>query len=196
MRRFAARRWLVGAAALALLAATAGAVAAKGEGAEPEKREALLADVAKRLGIEETKLRDAFAAAAIARVDAALGAGEITEERAARAKARIQAGKLPKLAHPHGKDGFAFGRRGHGPPLIPRGREKFRGPLAPAAAYLGLTQRELLVQLRHGESLADVARAEGKSVAGLKQAILNALTADLNEHVEALVERSPPLRRP
>lgn len=199
-RRFASRRWLAAGLVVALLAATGGALAAKGDGTKEQNREALLNDVAKRLGIDAAKLEAAFEAAAIARVDAALAAGEINEKKAARAKERIRAGKGPLLAgkrhHPRGL-GFGARGRGHGPPLLMHGPRKFRGPLAPAARYLGLTRQELLAELRDGDSLADVARAKGKSVDGLKQAILSALTADLKEHVDALVDRSPTFgRRP
>ena len=76
------------------------------------------------------------------------------------------------------------------------GKHRDGGPFAPAAKYLGLTQEQLLTQLRDGKSLADIAKAQGKSVDGLKQAILADLTADLKEHVDNLVDRSAPFRRP
>ena len=197
--RFASRRWLAAGVVVALLAATGGALAAKGDGTKGQSHEALLNDAAKRLGIDPVELEAAFEAAAIARVDAALAAGEIGEKKAARAKERIRAGKGRLFAgrpHPHAL-GFGAGGRGHGPPLLMHSARKFRGALAPAARYLGLTPPELRAELRDGKSLADVARAKGKSVDGLKQAILSALTADLEEHVDALVERSPTFgRRP
>ena len=203
MNRFASRRWLAAGAVVAVLAATGGALAAKGDGAKRPDRNAVLNDVAKRLGIDAAKLKGAFKAAALARVDAALAAGDITSEQAARAKARINAGEAPLLAPPRGPrdpHGFAFGRRGHGGPALGmpglRGRgAKEGGPFAAAAKFLGLTQQELLTQIRDGKSLADVARAKGKSVDDLKQAILSALTADLKEHVDKLVERSGPFGR-
>jgi len=48
------------------------------------------------------------------------------------------------------------------------------------AAYLGLSQAQLLSQLRSGKSLAEVATAQGKSVSGLKNAILAAATSQIN----------------
>ena len=200
MKRMASRRWIVVGVAAALLAATGGALAAKGDDSKRPNRDALLNDVAKRLGVDAATLKSAFKAAAIARVDAALAAGDITAKQAEKAKARINAGDAPLLAPPRGPrgpHGFAFGRRGHGgPPLGLPGIHRNGGPFAPAAKYLGLTQEQLLTQLRDGKSLADVAKAQGKSVDGLKQAILSALTADLKEHVDKLVERSAPFRRP
>lgn len=48
-------------------------------------------------------------------------------------------------------------------------------PMAAAADYLGLSQTELVGELRSGSSLAEVAQAEGKSVAGLEDAMLSAM---------------------
>lgn len=52
--------------------------------------------------------------------------------------------------------------------------------LTAAADYLGVSQPQLLSQLQAGKSLADVATAQGKSVAGLKDAILAAMTSRIN----------------
>jgi hypothetical protein len=49
-----------------------------------------------------------------------------------------------------------------------------------AAAYLGLSQAQLRAQLQSGKSLADVAKARGKSVSGLENAILAAMTSWIN----------------
>jgi hypothetical protein len=57
------------------------------------------------------------------------------------------------------------------------------GLLAAAAAYLGLSEEELRNALEGGKSLADVATAQGKSVEGLKQALLDGAKADLDEAV-------------
>jgi hypothetical protein len=49
-----------------------------------------------------------------------------------------------------------------------------------AADYVGLSQAQLRSELESGKSLADVARAQGKSVSGLKGAILGAATRWVN----------------
>lgn len=49
-----------------------------------------------------------------------------------------------------------------------------------AADYLGLSQAQLHSQLQSGKSLADVAAAQGKSVSGLKNAMLAAMTSRIN----------------
>jgi hypothetical protein len=49
-----------------------------------------------------------------------------------------------------------------------------------AADYLGLTLTQLRTQLHSGHSLAGIARAQGKPVPGLKDAILAAMTSRIN----------------
>jgi hypothetical protein len=49
-----------------------------------------------------------------------------------------------------------------------------------AADYLGLSQAQLQAQLQSGKSLADIARAQGKPVSGLKDTILAAMTSRIN----------------
>lgn len=57
----------------------------------------------------------------------------------------------------------------------PRAAKLQRGLLPVSAAYLDLTSVALRRELRSGKSLAQVATAKGKSVDGLKAALLNAL---------------------
>ena len=69
-----------------------------------------------------------------------------------------------------------------GPPAGARGA---RAPHfgAAVASYLGLTRTELRTQLRSGKSLAQIATAQGKTVAGLKAAILAAAKTRLDKAV-------------
>ena len=53
-----------------------------------------------------------------------------------------------------------------------------------AAAYLGVTEAQLREALRDGRSLADVAKAEGKPVGGLVDALVREQTARLDEAVQ------------
>ena len=50
----------------------------------------------------------------------------------------------------------------------------------PVADYLGLSQAKVSSELQSGKSLADVARAQGKPVAGLKTTILSTVTSQVN----------------
>ncbi len=64
------------------------------------------------------------------------------------------------------------------------GRFGFRGAgLDAAASYLGLTDMQLLQQLGAGKSLAEIAAAKGKTVAGLEQA----MTAPVKKALDAAV---------
>jgi hypothetical protein len=53
-------------------------------------------------------------------------------------------------------------------------------PTAAAAGYLGLSQTDLQAQLQGGQSFADVAAAQGKPVSGLVEAMLAAITSNLD----------------
>jgi hypothetical protein len=58
-------------------------------------------------------------------------------------------------------------------------------PIAAAADYVGLSVDQLAQQLDNGKSLADVAKAQGKSVDGLEQALIGAARSDLDKSVTA-----------
>jgi polyhydroxyalkanoate synthesis regulator phasin len=103
-----------------------------------------------------------------------------------------------------------------GPPGGLHVRAGFFGPAV--ATYLGLSETELRSQLENGKTLAEIATAQGKSVDGLKAAILaeakshldeavaagkltsaqaEQLLADLKSHIDDLVNRTgPPHPRP
>ena len=52
--------------------------------------------------------------------------------------------------------------------------------MAAAADYLGLSLTDLRADLQGGKSLADVAAAQGKSVSGLEDAMIAAMTTHLD----------------
>ena len=56
---------------------------------------------------------------------------------------------------------------------------------AAVATYLGLTQAELKAQLESGKSLAEIAKAQGKSVDGLKKALATEMQKKLDAAVKA-----------
>ena len=156
------------AVALSLLAVAGVAVAASGAFDPKAERDSFLNDVASNLGVERSKLDDALQKAASARVDAALAAGRITQAQADEMKQRIEAGDGLFLAGP-----WMGGHPGH----------HELHSLA-AASYLGLTEAELRTQLESGKSLADVAKAQGKSVDGLKKALVFDVKAKLDQAVK------------
>lgn len=170
MKRFKTRKTLaVAAAALVVVGGGGAALAAQGSSSPGQS---FLDSVAKHLGISSQELEDATKAAAIDQVDQALADGRITEEQAQQFKDRIESGDAPPFFGPF------FGRFPH--PGIPLFGER----LSAAADYLGLAESELREKLNDGQTLAEVAKAEGKSVDGLEAAIV----ADATQRVDQLVE--------
>ena len=114
-----------------------------------------------------------------------------------------ESGELPLLGAP----GFRHG---------PGGPHEFLHGLDAAASYLGLNEAQLHSRLESGKTLAEIAKAQGKSVAGLKDALVKdakakldaavkagrlssaeeqRILADLQQHVDDLVNGTLPDRR-
>ena len=175
MKRFRSRKTLtIAIAALAVIGGSGAAIAAA-QGSS-SRGQSFLDSVAKHLGISSQKLEDATKAAAIDQVDAALKESKITKAQADELKARIQSGEFPPFAGPLFGPRFGHFHRGGPPP--------FGEKLSAAADYLGLTQAELRTKLSAGRTLADIAKASGKSVDGLKKAILDEAEKNLDQLVE------------
>jgi hypothetical protein len=181
MKNVTSKRALVAASALSLVVGAGGAIAAsKGS---PTRGDGFLARVAGHLGISTQKLEDATKAAAIDQVNADLEAGRITKAQADELKARIEKGGVPlyfggphRFA-PHRFGPHRFGDFGH----VPFGAH---GHLSAAADYLGLTVPQLFQKLANGQSLADVAKAQNRSLDGLKKAIVDGAKKDLDQAVK------------
>lgn len=171
MRQINSKRVLAAASALSLAVGAGGAIAAsKGSSSNGQS---FLSRVADHLGISTQKLEDATKAAAIDQVEADLKAGKITKAQADELKARIRQGGAPFLfGGPHRFGGP--GRLHHAP----------FGHLSAAADYLGLTVPALLEKLSSGQSLAEIAKAQDKSVDGLKKAMVADAKARLDKAVE------------
>jgi hypothetical protein len=184
------RKVVAGLTGIAVLAGAGGVYAASNDGADKDSK-AFSNDVAKRLDVSPEKLDSAVQGAFQDRLDAAVKAGKLTQK---------QADEIAKRAKENG--GVHIGGPGFGPggPGGPGGRGEmhFRGgPGGPgddgpfgaafdaAAKYLGLTKDELRKKVEPGKtSLADVAKAQNKDVAGLKSAIKDAIKAKLDKAVK------------
>src|SRR4051794_2937126 len=101
------RRVAIAAAGLAVAAGGGVAIAATTGSSPKEREQAVLDDAAGRLGTTPDKLRDALNAAEDAQLDAAVKAGELTQEQADAIKARRAQSGLVLGARP---DGHGFGR--------------------------------------------------------------------------------------
>jgi hypothetical protein len=175
MKNLNSKRALVAASALSLVVGAGGAIAASKGSAT--RGDGFLARVAGHLGISTQKLEDATKAAAIDQVNADLKAGRITQAQADAMKAQIEKGGVPLFFG--GPGPHRFGDFGHRAPFAPHDH------LSSAADYLGLTVPQLFRKLANGQSLADVAKAQHKSVNGLKQAILDGAKKDLDQAVKS-----------
>ena len=108
LNRLATKRTLVvGAVVLAVCVGAGAAIAATKDVFDPkEEQEAFQAAVAEKLGVTTTELQNAYKAAALEQVDAAVAAGRLTEEQADAIRERIESGDF---LGPHFGFGFGFG---------------------------------------------------------------------------------------
>ena len=159
------KRGLAAALALTILwAAQAGAAAAP---ARENGGSGFAADVARHLGVPEAKLKQAVTAARLDRVRSLLRQGRITEADAKTLEQAIRDGRWPAmLKHRHAR---AFGRK----------------MVRQTAAYVGLSPEAFVARLREGQSPAAIATAQGRTPAGLEQA----LVAKAKEQIANAVRR-------
>jgi hypothetical protein len=121
-----------------------------------------LAQLATANGKTAAGLVQALVDDAEAGLEALVAAGWLTQAQADRAVERITKGLTT---------------------LVNEGPKARKGPLDPAATYLGLKTVELHAALRSGKSLAEIATEQGKTVEGL----VEALTADAKAKLAAAV---------
>ena len=160
---------IAGAAALLSAAGAGAAVAASQDSSPSSESKAVIDDAAKQLGIPSSKLSDALKKALSDRVDAAVAAGRVTKAEGDALKARIQSNDFPLFGGHH----RGFGHFG------------FIGRLESAAGYIGITEAQLRTELESGKSLAQIAKAHGKSVDGLIDALVAAAKDKLDNAVSA-----------
>ena len=162
-------RWIAGAVAGLAVAGGGAAFAATQLTSPKQENEAVLNDAANQLGVQPSALSAALKKALENRVDAAVTAGRLTKGQGDELKQRIESGDVPLFAGP----GLGFHHEG------------VFGGLDAAASYLGLTEAQLRTQLESGKSLADVAKAQGKTVDGLVQALVDSAKKKLDAAVSA-----------
>jgi transposase-like protein len=166
MRR---KHLIAGAATVAALAGGTAAVAATGD--EKAAEQTVLADAAKRLGVNADDLRSALANAEDAQLDAEVNAGRLTQAQADEIKQHRQSeGTVLD---------FGRGGDGHGGP----GGGRFL--LTDAAKAIGISESSLLAQLRGGKTLTAIAKAHGKTLGDVRAAVKEAATARLDADLKA-----------
>jgi hypothetical protein len=171
MDRSTKTKIVAGAVAAAAIVGGGAAVAATQLRSPSEESQAIVNDAAAQLGVQPQALSDALKKALENRIDAAVAGGRLTKAQGDELKQRIENGQAPLFAGP----GLGFGDHG------PFGHHL--GDLDAAASYLGLTEDQLRTELQSGKTLADVAKAQKKSVDGL----VDALVADAKKHLDDAV---------
>ena len=150
-----------------LVGGTGAAIAAVTKDDDGKKAEqAVLDDAAKRLDVTPEKLRDALSAAQDAQLDQAVKGGKLTQKQADAIKERRkQSGRV--LGGPFGGPrGFPGHGPGFGPHVGARGAVFLDLPKA-----LGITRAQLFEQFRDGKSVAEIAKAQGKSLDDVRAAL-------------------------
>src|SRR3954452_7621619 len=158
------------AAGLAVAAfAGAGAAIAANRPTAKDEQKAVIDDAAKQLGAKPDKLQSALQQALVNRLEQAVKDGRLTREQADQLEARIKAGDVAATPAFGDGGGPGFGHRGFHDGPGRGGFGLFRDAFAAAQSYLGVTDQELRTALQSGKSLADVAKAKGKTTAGLQK---------------------------
>ena len=154
------RRVLIAAAAVVVL--TVGAIAIGGVVTSAQEGDgpvgSFLAKVADKLGVSEDELNTAIDEARTETIDEKVAEGLLTEEQAQRLR----------------EGGFPFQRGLH----RPGGHI-----LGTAADVLGMEKNDLVAELREGNSLADVAAAQGIGADDFKAQLLAEVQADIDAKV-------------
>lgn len=194
------RYWKVGIAAVALVVlagAAVGLVAAQEDGNTPtpaaqeqsdataipsgsdatpaEKdtlRDQFLDGLAEQLGVSREQLDQAIGDSALAVIDQVVADGQLTEDEAARIRDLINSGEFPPFfgRHGHGYGGFAHGLCGG-------------ANLEDLAGFLGVEASVVRDGLENGQSLAQIAEANGKTRDELKSFLLSSITDKVNQAV-------------
>jgi polyhydroxyalkanoate synthesis regulator phasin len=179
-------------AAIVVAAVAGGGIAyAAGQSSSPAtSRQAYLDDVAKRLNVTPQQLQDALTGARDDQLDQAVKDGKLTQQQAdaIKQKAKSAPGGGPLFfggpGGPGGNPGF-----GGGPGMRARGFgfgfDALKTEADAAAKYLGLTSADLRKQLAAGKSPADLANAQNKDLAGLKQTLTDTAKSQLADAVKA-----------
>ncbi len=157
------KRVLIVAAAVAVLGlatvAIGGAATSAQEGEGPTGT--FLSKVADKLGVSQDDLKTAIDEARDETIDEAVADGSLTEEQAERLRERVaEGGRL-----------FPRFRRGHG------------HVVAAAAEVLDIPRDELVEGLKDGNSLAEIAEAEGMNVEDFKAGLLAQMQTQLDDRV-------------
>lgn len=140
-------------------------------------RSLFLDKLAGALNIQRGALDSAITSAGNSTADEAVQQGTLTQEQADRLRARVAAGDYGSL---FGERGGRGGRGGS------RVNSEIRQAMFTAAAQaLNLTEAELTTQLQSGQTIAQIAQAQGTTEQVVKDAALAAAKSQLDQQVAA-----------
>jgi hypothetical protein len=165
-------RLVAGGVAALVLAGAGGALAATQLSSSSGRDSAIITDAAGQLGVQPSALSSALTKAIDDQINAEVTAGQISQSRATALEARLAAGQAPLFGGFGGGYGRGFGRFAG-------------GDLSAAATYLGLTTTQIRTDMQGGQTLAQIATAQGKTADGLVQALVSAETTKLGTAVTA-----------
>jgi len=143
--------------------------------------DSFLGEFASHLGVSPAKVREAYQATVIERIEAAVKAGRLTRAQADAIEARVK-------SHPGGpfffggpRGGFDHGRFEHHGAFDYHGPFDHHGPspFDAASTYLGVSEDALHKALASGQTLAQLAKAHGKTASGLEAAMTASFRARL-----------------
>jgi hypothetical protein len=135
---------------------------------------ASLSEIATQQGKSVDGLEQALIDAAKADFDKSVAAGDIPADQAQQMLTELRS-----------RIDEAVNRKGGVEVPFPPRKPPLGDPIAAAADYLGLSLDQLGQELLGGKSLADVAKAQGKSVDGLEHALIDGAKSDLDKSVAA-----------
>jgi uncharacterized protein YidB (DUF937 family) len=156
------RVFFVLAVVVALLSALIAGIALAQNGEGDGTRRGFAGRVASRLGVTEEELRGAVKGAGLDIVDEAVAEGRMSAERGERLREQIEEGSFGRLA--------GLGRL-------------LRSAVDAVSDTLDMTPREILGELRDGQSLAELAEAQGVPREELKAVITTEVQGTLDQAV-------------
>ena len=187
MRR---RYWIAVVVAAVSVVAAGSAFAATRLESPGTRSQAVISDAAARLHVTPGALSSALKKALDDQVDAAVAAGRLTNAQGDALKARIDAGPVSLAgALGYGFRGRPFGLRHERPGT--RAPGVFGAGLHAVTSYLGVTQAQFRAELASGRSLAQIAKAHGKTAHGLVAALVARAKTRLTGRSKEAPQRRP-----
>jgi ribosomal protein S20 len=127
-----------------------------------------LAGIASTQGVSEQDVINLLVQQSTDRINKAVSAGKLTQDKATQREANLPAQVKKMVEH---KGGFSHKQNG-------------QGQLKQVASILGIDPTQLMTQLKAGQSIADIAAAQGKD----EQTVINTLMTQATTKINAAVQ--------